>query len=182
MCLPERRLVELFGWWKRKWRQIWFNLKIFSMFLILFPVLQNNQILKLVSWLNYPKTERFYLYIITVFSIDLLDLIIGIHIYNRIFPYYRRNRIELIVYFFEILSLGGPFNTRGEGMVFILNQIIFFLPTRKHNLFYLPDQKQTIFFLRCHRQTFFSRTCLKIHSTAKQACMGRSSVVMLGLQ
>ena len=46
-------------------------------------------------------------------------------------------------------------------MVFLPNQIIFFLLTRK--LFYLPDQKQTIFFLSCHRQTFFQ-------TTVKRAC------------
>ena len=71
------------------------------------------------------------------------------------------------------LLRGGPFNTRGEGMVFLHNQIIFFLSTRKHNILFLTDQKQTIFFLRYHRQTFFFMICLKIHSTAKQACVGR---------
>ena len=43
----------------------------------------------------------------------------------------------------------------GGGMVFLPNQIIFFLPSRKQNFFFLPEQKQTIFFLRFRRQTFF---------------------------
>ena len=46
-------------------------------------------------------------------------------------------------------------------MVFLPNQIIFFLPTGKHNIFFLPEQKQTTFFLRCHRQTFFFQDVFK---------------------
>ena len=32
---------------------------------------------------------------------------------------------------------GEPFNTRGEGMVFLPNQISFSLPTRRYNIFFL---------------------------------------------
>ena len=46
-------------------------------------------------------------------------------------------------------------------MVFLPNQIIFFLPTRKHNIFFLSDQRQINFFLRCHRQTFFFQDMFK---------------------
>ena len=58
---------------------------------------------------------------------------------------------------------GEPFNTRrgGGGMVFLPNQIKYFLPTRKYNIFFLSDQKQTIFFLICHRHTFFFQDMYK---------------------
>ena len=79
-------------------------------------------------------------------------------------PQYNKKCLIRAKYALEcIRGGGGPFNTRGEGMVFSPNHII-----RKHNISFLPDQKQTIFFLRYHRQTFFSRTCLNIHSAAKR--------------
>ena len=46
-------------------------------------------------------------------------------------------------------------------MVFLPDQIIFSLSTRKHTIFFLSDQKQTIFFLICHRQTFFFQDMFK---------------------
>ena len=48
---------------------------------------------------------------------------------------------------------------QGRGcMVFLPNQMIFFLPTRKK---IISDQKQTIFFLRYQRQTFFFQDMFK---------------------
>ena len=47
-------------------------------------------------------------------------------------------------------------------MAFLPNQIIVFLPTRKHNIFFLTDRKQIKKILRCQRQTFFSGTFLTL--------------------
>ena len=46
-------------------------------------------------------------------------------------------------------------------MVFLPNQIIFFFPTRKHNIVFLFDQKQTVFFPEMSQTNFFFQDKLK---------------------
>ena len=50
---------------------------------------------------------------------------------------------------------GGPFNTGRGGMVFLSNQIIFFLPSRKQNFFFLLEQKTNNLFPEMSQKNFF---------------------------
>ena len=64
------------------------------------------------------------------------------------------NLISIILYVVDC-STGGPFNTKGEGMIFFLAKLFFtsnkktlylFSPWSETNIFF-PEMSQTIFFL-----------------------------------
>ena len=67
---------------------------------------------------------------------------------------------------------GGPFNT-GRGVWFFFPIKLFFPFHQENKTFFFSLSKNKQFFSwDVADKLFFSRTCLKIHSTAKRACVG----------